>query len=238
MKLEELEKLLGYSFQDENLLRRAITHKSWANEQRAGESESTIRESQNESLEFVGDSVLGLAVAEAVYRSHPGISEGSLTLMKHRLVSAQTLTKIAQSLDLGRFLLVGRGEEKTGGRKKSAILADSLEAVIGAVFFDGGYDAAQSLVARLFADEFAEVSPATSLDYKTLLQEILQSKQLSAPKYSLLESIGMPHERTFLVEARWETGRSTGTGRSIKSAEMMAASEALEILRKSKSETN
>lgn len=154
--------------------------------------------------------------------------------MKHHLVSTTTLARIAQSLDLGQFIRMGRGEEKTGGRSKPAILANTLEAVIAAIFFDGGYPAANGFIGRAFAGELGKTTPEGSLDYKTLLQETLQAEKLSAPTYSLLETEGLPHARTFLVEAAWDDGRSTGTGASIKSAEMMAAREALESLRKRK----
>ena len=238
MKLSDLEKLIGYTFKDPALLERALTHRSWAHENLAGQTEDEIRAAENESFEFLGDSVLGLAVAEQLFRKYPDASEGELTLMKHRLVSTTTLAHAAESLKLGEFIRIGRGEEKTGGRQKRAILADALEAVIAAVFFDSGYVATRSFVARVLADEFRSVTPEGSADYKTLLQERLQSEQLSGPVYSLLKTEGQPHERTFYVEAAWNTGRAEGCGSSIKSAEMMAASEALKSLQTGKAETS
>ena len=232
MNFARLEKLLGYKFGNPALLKRAVTHRSWAHENLPGESDETLRESQNESLEFVGDSVLGLVIAEQLFTKHPSLSEADLTLMKHHLVSAATLTKIAQDLGLSEFVRVGRGEEKTGGRKKHAILANTLEAIIAAVFFDGGYEASLSFINRLFADEIENVTPESSLDYKTLLQETLQAEKLSAPVYSLVKTEGLPHARTFFVEASWNAGKAEGTGGSIKSAEMMAASEALKTLQR------
>jgi ribonuclease-3 len=133
-------------------------------------------------------------------------------------------------LRIGDLVRIGRGEEKTGGRQKKAILADTLEAIIAAVFFDSGYVAARSFIARAFADDLRKVTPSGSVDYKTSLQEKLQADRLSAPTYSLIKTEGQPHERTFYVEASWETGRAEGRGSSIKSAEMMAASEALKWL--------
>jgi len=230
----KLEKLLGYKFANPALLERAVTHRSWAHENLPGETEEKIREYENESLEFVGDSVLGLVIAEQLYTKHPTLTEGDLTLMKHNLVSTTTLFKIAQSLNLGDYVRVGRGEEKTGGRKKQAILADMLEAVIAAVFFDGGYNAAVCFICRIFAVEMESVTPKSSLDYKTMLQETLQAEKLSAPVYSIVKTEGLPHARTFFVEAAWNTGKSEGTGGSIKSAEMMAASEALKTLQRQK----
>ena len=235
--LPSLERLIGYKFADLTLLERAVTHRSWASEKIPFGDEKEIRCLQNESLEFVGDSVLGLAVAEQLFVRHPQASEGDLTLMKHRLVSAETLATLAKNLDLGKFMRVGRGEEKTGGRRKQALLANTLEAVIGAIFFDGGYIAARAFINRIFAEEFRRASPESSLDYKTLLQETLQARKLAAPTYTLVKTEGPPHERTFLVEAAWENGRVQGAGSSIKAAEMTAASLVLKKLNKSKTES-
>ncbi len=234
MNIAKLEKRVGYKFGDPDLLSRALTHRSWAHETFPGESDEKVRGVQNESLEFVGDSVVGLVIAEQLYRMHPTLSEGDLTLMKHHLVSSTTLARIAVSLDLGEFVSIGRGEEKTGGRKKPAILADTLEAVIAAIFFDSGYVSASEFILRIFAAELKKVTPQSSLDYKTLLQETLQAEKLSTPTYSLIKTEGLPHARTFFVEAVWGDSRSLGTGGSIKSAEMMAASEALKSLKKQK----
>ena len=237
MKLSDFEKIIGYTFKDPSLLERALTHRSWAHESLAGKNEDEIRAAENESFEFLGDSVLGLAVAEQLFLKYPNASEGELTLMKHRLVSTSTLASAAEKLTLGEHIRIGRGEEKTGGRQKRAILADTLEAVIAAVFFDSGYIATRSFVARILANEFRIVTPEGSADYKTLLQEMLQAEQLSGPVYSLVKTEGQPHQRTFYVEAAWNTGRAEGRGSSIKSAEMMAASEALKTLRAAKSES-
>ena len=238
MKLSTFENLIGYTFGDPALLERALTHRSWAHENLAGRSEDDIRAAENESFEFVGDSVLGLAVAEQLFSKYPDASEGELTLMKHRLVSTTTLAGVAESLKIGEFIRIGRGEEKTGGRQKRAILADALEAVIAAVFFDGGYVAAHSFVARIFAAEFRIATPEGAADYKTLLQETLQAERLAGPVYSLIRTEGQPHERTFYVEAAWDAGRAEGQGTSIKSAEMMAASEALKSLQEQKAEAS
>ena len=238
MKLSDFEKNIGYTFKDVTLLERALTHRSWAHENLAGRSDDEIRGAENESFEFLGDSVLGLAVAEELFRRYPNASEGELTLMKHRLVSQSTLATAAESLKIGEHIRIGRGEEKTGGRQKRAILADTLEAVIAAVFFDSGYVATRSLVVRILTNEFRAATPDDSADYKTLLQEKLQAEQLSGPVYSLLKTEGQPHERTFYVEAAWNTGRAEGRGSSIKSAEMMAASEALKSLKTPKAETS
>lgn len=230
-KLANLENLIGHKFQDLNLLERAVTHRSWAYENLPGASEETVREAENESMEFVGDSVLGLVIAEQLYIAHPKGSEGDLTLMKHHLVSTATLARIAEELGIGDYIRVGRGEEKTGGRKKQALLANSLEAVIAAVFLDGGYIPARFFIGKIFAAEMKNATPKNSIDYKTLLQELLQSEKHSAPSYNVIKTDGPPHDRTFSVEATWATGKARGTGNSIKSAEMMAAAEALSILK-------
>ena len=136
---------------------------------------------------------------------------------------------------LGQYVRVGRGEEKTGGRKKQALLANTLEAVIAAVFLDGGYIAARVFVARIFADELRNATPKNSIDYKTMLQELLQSEKMTAPSYNVTRTDGPPHDRTFSVEATWATGKASGRGNSIKAAEMMAAEEALTMLNSGKS---
>lgn len=230
MKTAKLEALLGHAFRNPELLARSLTHRSWAHENLPGAADAFIRDATNESFEFVGDSVLGLAIAEELFVKHPTLGEGGLTLMKHHLVSTATLAAVAERLDIGAYVRMGRGEEKTGGRAKSAILADTLEAVIAAVFFDSGYIAARALVKRIFAEQLKTATPKGSVDYKTLLQETLQARKMPAPTYTIVRTEGQPHARTFFVEARWEAGCSEGTGRSIKSAEMDAAADALKML--------
>ena len=229
--LAKLEHLLGYEFQDHAFLERAVTHRSWAHEHLPDGDEEKIRELQNESFEFVGDSVLGLAIAEQLYLTNQSASEGDLTLMKHHLVSTETLARLALNLDLGEFMRVGKGEEKTGGRRKQALLADTFEAIIAAIFFDGGYAAARDFVHRIFTEELRNATPRSSIDYKTLLQETLQANKLSAPTYKVVKTEGPPHQRTFFVEAKWEGGAVSGQGNSIKQAEMMAANLALQELK-------
>jgi ribonuclease-3 len=232
--LAKLENMLVYQFKNLALLERAVTHRSWAHESLPEGNEEKVRELQNESFEFVGDSVLGLAIAEQLYLKNPTVSEGDLTLMKHHLVSAETLAKIAENLELGDFIRLGRGEEKTGGRKKQALLADTLEAVIAAIFFDSGYISARAFVNRIFANDLKNATPRSSLDYKTLLQETLQANKLSAPTYNVIKTEGPPHQRTFFVEAKWQGGKVKAQGNSIKQAEMLAANLALQKLEKKK----
>jgi ribonuclease-3 len=226
----KLETVIGHHFKDPKLLERALTHRSWAYEQMPGASDEEGRRAENESMEFLGDSVLGLVIAERLFRDNPEGTEGEMTLMKHHLVSAATLARVAEAMSLGDFLRVGKGEEKTGGRKKHALLANTLEAVIAAVFLDGGYTAARVFLNRIFTDEIRNSTPESSLDYKTMLQERLQGAKMRAPSYKVVETSGPPHSRIFTVEASWETGKTTASGASIKAAETKAAAEALEML--------
>ena len=227
-----LEERLDYSFRDRRLLERALTHRSWAHETVGAGGEREARTLHNEAFEFVGDSVLGLVVADALFRSHPEVTEGELSRMKHRLVSTQTLARVARRLQLGEFLRVGRGEEKTGGRRKRALLADAFEALLAAVFLDGGYAAAQRFVERALGRELEEASPesAAAADFKTMLQERLQSERHLSPTYELVETEGPPHARTFHVEAVFDSERVRGRGQTIKAAEMDAACRALELI--------
>lgn len=230
--LSSLENLLGYKFQNLALLERAVTHRSWAHEKMPFGDDAEVRGLQNESLEFVGDSVVGLAVAEQLFVLHPKASEGDLSLMKHHLVSEGILAKLAQKLDLGKYMRFGRGEEKTGGRQKQALLADALEAVIAAIFFDTGYISARAFVNRVFAEEFRRATPKSTLDYKTMLQETLQKDKRPAPAYNIIKTEGPPHDTTFFVEVVWDGGRTDAEGSSIKAAEMTAASLALKKINK------
>lgn len=231
--LDALEKILGYSFNDRALLKRAVTHRSWAHEQVAPGSEEDARRLHNEALEFVGDSVLGLIVSDYLFESYPEVTEGELSRMKHRLVSAPTLAAASESLTLGEFLRVGHGEEKSGGRRKRALLADLFEALLGAIFLDGGLNAATDFLQRALNDELANASPAAAAaaDFKTLLQEVLQAERRGAPQYTVVKAAGPPHRRTFHVELSWEGGSVQGEGRTIKAAETLAARLALESIK-------
>ena len=231
--LDALEEILEYKFGDRALLERAITHRSWAHEQVGPGCEEQARGLHNEAFEFVGDSVLGLVVADYLFESYPDVTEGELSRMKHRLVSAPTLAKASQRLDLGDFLRVGRGEEKTGGRRKRALLADAFEAVLAAIFLDGGLPAATAFIQRALGNELEHADPesAAAADYKTMLQEVLQAEHHAAPQYAVIETAGPPHRRTFHVEVNWEGGSVRGEGRTIKAAETAAARLALESIR-------
>ncbi len=231
--LDNLETILAYRFEERSLLERAVTHRSWAHEQVAPGAEDQARRLHNEALEFLGDSVLGLIVADYLCRAYPGVTEGELSRMKHRLVSAPTLAKVSLKLNLGEFLRFGRGEERSGGRHKDALLADVFEAITGAIFLDGGLEAATAFVNQALAEELMRSNPlsAAEADYKTMLQEKLQAERRPAPRYSVVETLGPPHRRTFHVEVSWDAGNVRGEGRSIKAAEVAAAKEALQTMK-------
>jgi ribonuclease III len=214
---------LGYHFHDEELLRRSLTHRSFA-------GGDTVRD--NEQFEFLGDAVLSLAMSELLLRRFPERSEGDLSKMRASLVNESILARKASELGLGEDLLLGKGEERTRGRDKPSILAAGYEAVLGAVFLDGGFAEAQKLVARHFGDEMDAHTTAGLQDYKTRLQELTQSRFRQVPTYDLVRESGPDHDKRFVSEISVRGmvyGR--GTGRSKKIAEQAAAMQALQRLR-------
>lgn len=213
-----LEGRLGYELEPA-LLVRALTHRSFAYENGGLPT--------NERLEFLGDSVLGLVVTDTLFRGHPDLPEGQLAKLRAAVVNSRALAEVSRGLDLGAFIRLGRGEEGTGGRDKASILADTLEAVIGAVYLDKGLDAASELVHRLF-DPLIEKSSnlGAGLDWKTSLQELTAARGLGVPEY-LVSETGPDHEKTFTAAARvGGVTYGTGTGRSKKEAEQQAADTA------------
>lgn len=222
--LSELEQWIGYSFRSRALLDRALTHRSFAHE-RAGQNCP-----HNEALEFLGDSVLGLVVSAWLMKRFPELPEGKLSKMKAYLVSEPSLAELADILDLGKYILLNRGEEKTGGRKKSTLLADTYEALIGAIYMDGGLPIAESFLRRELRDKVFAIDPHAMIgsDYKSALQEKLQAIGAPAPKYIVVETFGPDHRRTFRIELR-VAGKTlaAGEGRSIKVAQQEAAHAAL-----------
>jgi ribonuclease-3 len=174
--------------------------------------------------------VLGLVVADYLFQSYPDVTEGELSRMKHRLVSAPTLAKASERLTIGQFLRVGRGEEKSGGRRKRALLADAFEALLAAIFLDGGLAAATDFVHHGLGNELERADPeaAAAADFKTLLQERLQADYHAVPQYNVVEVAGPPHRRMFHVELSWNGGSVRAEGRTIKAAETAAARLALE----------
>lgn len=219
--LAELERRLGVSFEDRSLLEQALRHSSYLNEN-PGLGQS------NERLEFLGDAVLGLVVAERLFLDGPGASEGEMTRARAALVCEETLSGLADSLGLGEYLRLGKGETGSGGRHKSKNLARVLEAVIGALFIDRGLEASREFILGILGKEFSKLKTA-SLDYKTRLQELVQSHKQPSPVYELVSEVGLPHARTFTVVV-WVGERilGTGAGKSKKMAETEAAREAWE----------
>jgi ribonuclease III len=229
LTLSQLEEAIGYTFQDKSLLERSLTHRSWAHEQVQSGEEIKARHLHNEALEFMGDSVLGLIVAEHLFLNFPDLNEGALSRMKHMLVSTSSLAIASERMDIGRFVRVGLGEERSGGRRKQAILADVFEAILAAIFLDGGLPAARSFVNKALEEELRTADPtlAAAADHKTMLQEILQARKVSVPHYKVIEVSGPPHSRNFLVEVTWDGGSVRGSGATIKAAQMEAAKHAL-----------
>jgi ribonuclease-3 len=218
-----LSRRLGYEFVDRSLLRRALAHRSWCAE--------VGGEPSNERLEFLGDAVLGWVIAEIAYRRHNDLPEGKLTDLRKSVVNATALAEVAESIGLGQWLLLGKGEDAAGGRQKPSILSDAFEAVLGAVYLDGGVEAAKALVARLFSDRLdVAAGQLDRLDHKTLLQELTARLYDTAPVYLLTES-GPDHSKTFKATVLVAgSALGAGEGKSKKLAEQQAASEAYDAL--------
>lgn len=242
--LSELETALGHRFADPSLLVCALTHRSLANEQ-ALEKNDEDSSGDNERLEFLGDAVLGLLVAEAMFLMHPEWREGELTRVRSQLVSRQHMAEVAANLDLGRHLRLSRGEDRTGLRRKSTILSNTMEAVIGAIYLDGGLEPVRHFVRRHVMGEAAEQlarelqSGAALGNYKSALQEHLQAAREGIPVYKVKSESGPDHHKRFLVEVRLkptegEPGKplARGLGSTKKHAEQDAARRALVRLKR------
>ena len=223
--MTELERELGYEFQNPALLENALTHSSYANENRGRSLGS------NERLEFLGDSVLGMVVADYLYRAHPDLPEGDLTRTRAALVCEGSLVEVARALGLGNYLKLGRGEDAGGGRARPSIQADAVEAVLAAVYLDGGIGSARKIIRRFILDR--EQEKGASRDYKTALQELVQRESGQVLQYRLTGSSGPDHAKVFSVEVDLN-GRSVGRGEghSKKEAEQMAAKAAVAALSK------
>ena len=221
--MKTLEEKLGYTFRDSSLLENALTHSSCANESR-GKLHS------NERLEFLGDSILGMVVAEHLYRNHPDLPEGELTRTRAALVCEESLVEVAKELGLGDYLKLGKGEEAGGGRNRPSIRADAVEAVLAAVYLDGGIGSARKIIQKYILTR--EVSSLSGIrDYKTALQELVQRESGQVLKYRLTGESGPDHDKRFFVEVDLNgTPVGNGEGHSKKEAEQMAAKEALELM--------
>ena len=220
--MKTLEEVLGYSFENKSLLENALTHSSYANENRASGAAS------NERLEFLGDSILGMVTAEHLFRTHPDLPEGELTRTRAALVCEGSLHAVAKNWGLGRYLRLGKGEENGGGRERPSILADAVEAVLAAMYLDGGIGTARKAIHKfiLSGEAGAEVA---NRDYKTALQELVQRTNGSVLSYRLVGESGPDHAKTFTMEVSLnDTPVGKGEGRSKKEAEQMAAKAAIE----------
>lgn len=219
----ELEKGLGYVFQNKKLLENALTHSSFANEHRGGRS-------SNERLEFLGDSILGFVVANYLYKENPDKPEGDLTRIRADLVCERNLAKAAGTIRLGEFLLLGHGEDHGGGRKRDSIVSDAMESVIAAAYLDGGFEASRGIIERLILSDIPKGRPG-NFDYKTMFQELVQREKDQTITYELTGEEGPDHDKVFLVQVLLNgdvVGR--GSGRSKKKAEQAAAEQAVKCL--------
>lgn len=222
-EIKELENKLGYRFKDISLLETALTHSSYTREKNSGLS-------CNERLEFLGDAFFDAIIGEELYKSFPDQEEGFLSRIRATIVCEKSLSMKATQIGLGEYLMLGKGEEKTGGRNKISLLADAMEAIIGAVYLDGGFEEVKKLVLGIFADviEDARHGKYIVTDYKTALQELLQSEGAVSIKYKLAGESGPDHNKTFrvdlMIDGKYE---AEGTGKTIKQAEQHAAEAAL-----------
>jgi ribonuclease III len=234
--LDELERALGYRFANRALLERAVTHISSANETQPAGFLPVDAPADNERLEFLGDAILGFLVSESLFNQFGGFSEGQLSLLKNHLVSATHLLAVAHLLDLGRYLQLGRGEETAGGRSKQRLLVNAFEAVLAAIYLDGGMDAARDLLGRHAlppADELAQLAGSgPPHDFRAELERLARDRKLPRPLYFLMGENGPGHARTFTVEVR--AGKeyvAAAEGSSKKAASHNAARKVCELIR-------
>lgn len=225
--LKEYQKVIGYTFKDLELLNRALIHTSYANENNLPHFKS------NQRLEFLGDAVLDLIISEFIYKEYPDFPEGELTKIRANVVCESTLVKIALQLGLGNYIFLGRGEESTGGKERPSILADALEALIGAIYLDGGLQEARAFIMKQFYDEVVDTAEKQNYrDYKTALQELIQKDYSDRLYYEVISESGPDHDKVFTVQVKLKNNiLGRGTGKSKKEAEQIAAKAALEELK-------
>ena len=220
--IAKLEEKLGYGFQNRSILSEAVRHSSFVNEQAIPD----LRD--NERFEFLGDAVLSLAIGHILMDRHPNLKEGDLTRIRSNMVNENQLASMAHALNIGRHIYFGKGEFLTGGHRKASILADTMEAIIAAIYLDGGYGAAHAMIEQLFSDLFDEVEEGVPLlDYKSKLQEVVQIQHKPAPEYRVIQESGPDHDKTFSVQADVCDIQAVGKGKSKKAAEQDAARKAL-----------
>jgi ribonuclease-3 len=225
-KLEEFQQRIGHSFKEPELLVRALTHKSYSHESKARELQD------NETFEFLGDSVLGFVIGDLLFRRFPTNDEGALSKMKAYLVSAPILARKARHLGMGEVILLGVGEEKSGGRRKDSLLANLFEAVIAAMYLDAGLESARTLLESCFTEDLEAIDSNDLLfhDFKTALQEVAQASGFPLPEYQVVEELGPDHDKKFVVEVRLTSQViARGIGSSKKEAQQQAAREALRL---------
>lgn len=222
--MNDLEKKIAYAFKDTNLLTMALTHSSRANELKK-------KESSNERLEFLGDSVLNIVVSDYLYKTYTDMPEGELTKQRASLVCEKSLCKFAKEINLGTYLYLGRGEMNTGGRERSSILADTFEAVIAAIYLDSGMEEAARFILGFVQKELECQKKQTFKDYKTILQEVIQQNPEEILSYTLVAESGPDHDKRFTVEVHLNSNCiGKGSGKSKKDAEQHAAREALLLM--------
>jgi ribonuclease III len=222
-----IEQILRYEFNDKNLLQEALRHSSYVNEL----GETQLRD--NERLEFLGDAVLNLIVGHILMRCYPDLKEGELSRSRANLVNESQLAKMARSFKLGSYIQLGKGEIQTQGREKNSILADTLEALLAAVYLDGGFEAAYQMIETNFQPLIAHLhTTANNLDYKSQLQEKVQVDHGSMPDYSIIQEDGPDHDKTFWVALKVLDIETLGSGKNKKAAEQDAARKAIEIMKK------
>ena len=222
--MKSLENNLGYTFKNPDLLLNALTHSSYANEARNGQT-------SNERLEFLGDSVLSIVVSDYIYKNFSNLPEGELTKLRASLVCEKSLCAFSRELDLGKYLKLGKGEDKGGGRERDSILADAFEAVLAAMYLDGGMEVARKHVMNFVLRELKNTDDEVFKDYKTALQEIIQRNPEESVTYILTGEKGPDHDKTFEVEVHLNSNViGKGEGKSKKQAEQMAAKQALLLM--------
>ncbi|HEX2986040.1 MAG TPA: ribonuclease III [Caproiciproducens sp.] len=222
--MKELEEKIGYHFKKPEYLKTALTHSSYANEKRAAGG-------SNERLEFLGDSVLGIVAADYLFKNFPNLPEGDLTKKRAALVCEKACCGFSRQMDVGKYLLLSHGEQNSGGRTRSSILADAFEAIIAAIYLDGGMEEARKFILRFLLPQLQTAKPKTFKDYKTALQEIIQQNPEEHLEYVLTGESGPDHDKHFTVEVHLNSNViGKGGGRSKKEAEQQAAREALELM--------
>jgi ribonuclease-3 len=221
--LAAFESRIGYPFQQREILIRALTHKSYSHEAK----NDVLRD--NETFEFLGDSVLGFVIGDLLFRRFPELDEGALSKMKAFLVSATSLAEKARAYGMGEVLFLGVGEEKSGGRKKDSLLANLFEAMLAAVYLDGGIEPVRGLIERMFTPDLEAIDEQNLLfqDYKTALQEMAQGNGMPLPEYSVVGEVGPDHDKRFIVEVKVGNLATRGEGSSKKEAQQQAAKHAL-----------